>query len=100
MPFLAAATHLPEHLTDMPIDIMLNFLLGRTDSILDRPSTRPSMSDNPDPIKAEQGSTSILSIVDTPMSFSERTTTHDTSPLARKTFVHSFLQYASCDTRH
>src|SRR5215831_15790381 len=100
MPFLAAATHLPEHLTDMPIDILLNFLLGRTDSILDRPSTRPSMSNNPDPIKAEQGSTSILSIVETPISFSERTTTHEISQFTGKIFLKSFLQYVSRETRN
>src|SRR5262249_60629284 len=100
MPFLAAATHLPEHLTDMPIDILLNFLLGRADSILDRPSTRPSMSDNPDPIKAEQGSTSILSIVETPISFSERTTTHGISQFTGKIFLKSFLQYVSRETRN
>src|SRR5262245_17869366 len=99
MSFLAATTHLPEHLTDMPVDILLNFLFSRADSILDRPSTRPSMSDNPDPIKAEQGSASILSIVETPIGFSERTTTHEISQSTGKILLKSFLQYVSRETR-
>jgi hypothetical protein len=79
MPFLAAATHLPEHLADMPVDILLNCLLGRADSILNRPRTRPSMSDNPDPVEAGAKERPILSIVETPIGFSERTTTHEIS---------------------
>src|SRR5262245_16670967 len=100
MPFLAAATHLPEYLTDMPVDILLNFLLARADSILDRPSTRPSTRDNPGPIKAETGSASRLSVVETPISFSERTTTHEISQSTGKIFLKSFLQYVSRETRN